>query len=259
MASRAEKRRDQRRESRNEGSSSRLGWILGGAAVLATGIVGWNLVSSVFDDTVRSSIEVEFDTPEELIEMAQGVSSGNPDARVTIMEFGDYQCPACQNFFRQAKPILDVSYIQPGRVQFVFYDFPLEATHPNAFLAARAARCAGDQDRYWEYHDRLFQDQLSWSLKADPVGDLVGYAEDLGLVRATFRACLRSDRHADVVSANQVMALQLGVQTTPTVMLDAGDGRAIWIDNWTTNLRPILEEALAAAEERDATNSGADG
>ena len=259
MASRAEKRRDQRRERRNEVSSSRLGWILGGAAVLATGIVGWNLVSSVFDDTVRSSIEVEFDTPEELIEMAQGVSSGNPDARVTIMEFGDYQCPACQNFFRQAKPILDVSYIQPGRVQFVFYDFPLEAAHPNAFIAARAARCAGDQDRYWEYHDRLFQEQLSWSVKADPVGDLVGYAGDLGLVRATFRSCLRSDRHADVVSANQVMAMQLGVQSTPTVMLDAGDGRATWIDNWGTNLRPILEEALAAAEERDATNSGADG
>jgi len=227
--------------------------------VLATGVVGWNLVSSVFDDTVRSSIEVEFDTTEELLEMAQGVSSGNPDAQVTIMEFGDYQCPACQNFFRQAKPILDVSYIQPGRVKFVFYDFPLEAAHPNAFLAARAARCAGDQDRYWEYHDRLFQDQLSWSLKADPVGDLVGYAGDLGLVRATFRSCLRSDRHAEVVSANQVMAMQLGVQSTPTVMLDAGDGRATWIDNWGTNLRPILEEALAAAEERDATNSGAGG
>jgi len=227
--------------------------------VLATGVVGWNLVSSVFDDTVRSSIEVEFDTTEELLEMAQGVSSGNPDAQVTIMEFGDYQCPACQNFFRQAKPILDVSYIQPGRVKFVFYDFPLEAAHPNAFLAARAARCAGDQDRYWEYHDRLFQDQLSWSLKADPVGDLVGYAGDLGLVRATFRSCLRSDRHAEVVSANQVMAMQLGVQSTPTVMLDAGDGRATWIDNWGTNLRPILEEALAAVEERDATNSGAGG
>ena len=227
--------------------------------MVATGIVGWNLVSSVFDDTVRSSIEVEFDTPEELLEMAQGVSSGNPDARVTIMEFGDYQCPACQNFFRQAKPILDVSYIQPGRVKFVFYDFPLEAAHPNAFLAARAARCAGDQDSYWEYHDRLFQDQLSWSLKADPVGDMVGYAGDLGLVRATFRSCLRSDRHADVVSANQVMAMQLGVQSTPTVMLNAGDGRATWIDNWGTNLRPMLEEALAAAEERDATNSGADG
>ena len=74
MASRAEKRRDQRRESRNEGSSGRLGWILGGAAVLAAGIVGWNLVSSVFDETARSSIEIQYDTPEELIEMATSIA-----------------------------------------------------------------------------------------------------------------------------------------------------------------------------------------
>ncbi len=247
MASRAERRRERRKEIRSDGSSSRLGWILGGAAALAVAIVAFNLVSSLFDETARSSVEVEYDSPQELVELAQGVSVGNPEAPVTIIEFGDYQCPACQNFFRQAKPILDVSYIQPGRVQFVFYDFPLEATHPNAFLAARAARCAGDQDRYWEYHDRLFQDQISWSVQADPVGDFVGYAEDLGLNRDTFRSCLRSDRHAEVVSANQLLGLQLGAQSTPTVLLDKGDGRATWIDNWTTNLRPILEEALAEA------------
>ncbi len=148
VTSRAERRRERRKEIRNEGSSGRLGWILGGAAALALAIIAYNLVSSMFDDTVRASVPVEFDSPQELVALAEGVSSGNPDAPVTIMEFGDYQCPACQNFFRQAKPILDVSYIQPGRVQFVFYDFPLEGAHPNAFLAARAARCAGDQERY---------------------------------------------------------------------------------------------------------------
>ncbi len=247
MSSRAEKRREQRRESRDQGSSGRLAWILGGAAVLAVAVVAWNIVSSMLDETVRSAVDIEYDSPEELIAMAEGVSSGNPDAPVTIMEFGDYQCPACQNFFRQAKPFLDVSYIQPGRVQFVFYDFPLEGAHPNAFLAARAARCAGDQDGYWGYHDRLFQEQLNWSLQADPSGDFVRYARDLGLDDGTFRSCLRSDRHADVVTANQHLGMQLGAQSTPTVMLDAGDGRATWIDNWTTNLRPILEEALATA------------
>ena len=226
---------------------------------MALAIVAWNLVSSIFDETVRSAVEVEYDSPQELLELAQGVATGNPDAPVTIMEFGDYQCPACQNFFRQAKPILDVSYIQPGRVKFVFYDFPLEGAHPNAFLAARAARCAGDQDGYWEYHDRLFQEQLSWSMQADPVGDFVGFAADLGLDRGTFRSCLRSDMHADVISANQLLALQLGVQSTPTVMLDAGDGRATWIDNWTTNLRPILEEALTASEQTEETDQGAGG
>lgn len=260
MASRAEKRREQRRELREEASSSgRMGWILGAAAALAAMIIAWNLVSSFFDDTVRASVPIEFESPQELIALAQGVSVGNPDAPVTLMEFGDYQCPACQTFFRQAKPILDVSYIEPGRVRFVFYDFPLEATHPNAFLAARAARCAGDQEGYWEYHDRLFQDQLAWSVQADPAGDFIRYAEDLGLERNDFRACLRSDRHADVVTANQLLGIQLGAQSTPTVMLDAGDGRATWIDNWTTNLRPVLEAALAAAAEGVEVEQGAGG
>lgn len=257
MASRAEKRRDRRKEIRNEASAGRLGWVLGGAAVLAVAIVGFNLVSSIFDDTARTAIEIEFDSPEGLIQLAQGVSTGNPDAAVTIMEFGDYQCPACQAFFRQAKPILDVSYIQPGRVKFVFYDFPLEASHPNAFLAARAARCAGDQDSYWQFHDRLFQDQISWSVRADPSGAFVDYAEDLGMDGRIFRGCLRSDRHADVVSANQLLGMQLGAQSTPTVLLDTGDGRATWISDWTTNLRPVLEEALAAAEGRETESSAA--
>ncbi len=256
MASRAEKRREERREHREEASSSNgMMWTLGGAGALALAIVGWNVVSSIFDETARTSaaVEIEFETPQELLELAQPVVLGNPDAPVTLMEFGDYQCPACQNFFRQAKPILDVSYIEPGRVKFEFYDFPLEGTHPNAFLAARAARCAGDQDRYWDYHDRLFQNQIAWSVEADPAGVLTGYADDLGLDRGEFRSCLRSDRHADVVVANQMLGIQLGAQSTPTVMLNTGDGRATWIDNWTTNLRPVLEAALAEAGEGGAS------
>ena len=250
MASRAEKRRAERREQREEQSSSKaMTWALAAAGGLAVAIVGWNVVSSLFDGTVRSSAEIEFEfsTPQELIAAAVPVSLGNPDAPVTVMEFGDYQCPACQNFYRQAKPILDVSYIEPGRVRFEFYDFPLEATHPNAFLAARAARCAGDQDRYWDYHDRLFQNQILWSVEPDPAGAFTGYADDLGLDGGEFRSCLRSDRHAEVVVANQMLGIQLGAQSTPTVMLNAGDGRATWIDNWTTNLRPVLEAALAEA------------
>ena len=257
MTSRAEKRRDRRREVREEAASSNVMlWALTGAGVLAVAIIGWNVVSEIFDETSRTSVEIEFETSQELLALAQGVELGNPDAPVTLIEFGDYQCPACQNFFRQAKPILDVSYIEPGRVRFVFYDFPLEGTHPNAFLAARAARCAGDQDGYWGYHDRLFLNQIAWSVQADPVGDFVGYAEDLGLDRGEFRSCLQSDRHADVVSANQILGIQLGAQSTPTVMLDAGDGRATWIDNWTTNLRPVLEAALAEAGESSAETEG---
>jgi protein-disulfide isomerase len=225
-------------------SSSRLSWILGIAAVIAVLVAAWQVISRLTDDTVRTAVEVLYATPDELIALAQPVVSGNPDATVRVMEFGDYQCPACQNFFRQAKPILDVSYIEPGRIRFEFYDFPLEAAHPNAFVAARAARCAGDQNAYWEFHDVLFTNQLSWAGQADPVSDFAGYASDLGLDEASFRECVRSDRHAQVVSANQLLGLQLGAQSTPTVIIDTGDGRALRVDNWTTGLRPTLDELL---------------
>jgi len=233
-----------RHEGAGGPSSSRLTWILGIAGVLALAVVMWNLISSLTDDTARTAVEVTYTTPDELIALAQGVESGNPDATVTVMEFGDYQCPACQNFFRQAKPILDVSYIDPGRIRFVYFDFPLEAAHPNAFVAARAARCAGDQNAYWQFHDVLFTNQLSWAGQANPVSDFSRYAEDLGLDEAAFRECVQSDRHAQVVSANQLLGLQLGAQSTPTVIIDTGDGRALRVDNWTAELRPILDELL---------------
>ncbi len=246
MTSRAEKRRDGRRETGFGGGTpaSRVTWILGIAGVLAAGVVAWQAISRLTDDTVRSAVEVLYGTPDELIELAQGVEKGNPDARVTIMEFGDYQCPACQNFFRQAEPIINLSYVEPGRVRFVYYDFPLEAAHPNAFVAARAARCAGDQEAYWPFHDVLFTNQLAWAGQADPVSDFTRYAGELGLDEGAFRACVRSDRHADVVSANQLLAMQLGAQSTPTVIIDAGDGRAIRVDDWGTDLRATLDELL---------------
>lgn len=246
MSSRANKRREQRRGRAASGSSSNtLAWVLGAVALLAVLIVGWRWYSSITDRTARSSVPVEYASPEELIQMAQGVSSGNPDAPVTVMEFGDYQCPACQNFYRQAEPLLQTAYIDPGRIHFVFYDFPLEDAHPNAFLAARAARCAGDQDAYWPFHDTLYQNQILWANQADPSGTFAGYAGDLGLDEDAFRACLNSDRYADVVSANQLLAVQLGAPSTPTVILDDGSGAPVRIDNWSTDLRTVLDQALA--------------
>jgi protein-disulfide isomerase len=244
VSKRAEKRRELRAGPRSE-SSGRLIWILGGAAVIAVAIVAWNLVSSLFDNTVRAPVPVTYDSPQELLELAQGVDSGNPDASVTIMEFADYQCPSCQAFAQQVKPIVDLTYVQTGSVRLVFYDFPLSEIHPNAFLAARAARCAGDQGAYWEFHDRLFQTQPQWSNRADPSGEFVGYAAALGLARDEFRSCLRSDRHAEVVSANRILGEQLGVTGTPTILMDSGAGRAIHVSDWgIPGIRQAVDGAL---------------
>src|SRR5690606_31043959 len=87
--------------------------------------------------------------------------------------------------------------------------------------AARAARCAGDQGRYWEYHDALYARQARWSGRSStPLNDFEEYAAELGLDRAAFSACLRSDRHAEVVTANIMLGERLGVRGTPTVIVN---------------------------------------
>jgi protein-disulfide isomerase len=222
---------------------------LGAAVVLGVAIVAWNVISSAVDETARGPVPLAYGSPEELVRLAQGVTTGNPDAPIRIMEFGDYQCPSCRQFFSATKPFIDMSYVQAGNVSFTFHDFPLyEAGHNNAFLAARAARCAGDQGQYWGFHDRLFQNQAQWSLRPDPSGDFIDYAGELGLDGATFRACLASDAHAEVVTANRLLGEQLGVQGTPTIIVDTGEGRAIRVDDYSIdNLRRIIDGALPSA------------
>lgn len=86
-------------------------------------------------------------------------AQGSTNARVTLIEFSDYQCPFCERHFTQTELQLKKEYIDTGKVKFYYRDFPLSQIHPGAQKAAEAARCAGDQNKYWEYHDSLFQNQ----------------------------------------------------------------------------------------------------
>lgn len=158
-----------------------------------------------------------------LTELAQPIEVGDPDASVTIMEFGDYQCPACRTFAMSVKPQVDLAWVETGQAKFRFYDFPLDHMHEHAFLAARAARCAGDQQRYFDYHDELFRTQAEWSGMGSPTGHFGQLADDLGLDGRAFSACLDSDRFADVVTASQLLGHRLGVPGTPAVFVHDGE------------------------------------
>ena len=194
--------------------------------------------------------------PVRVVALANGVTQGNPDAPITIAEFADYQCPACGSFASLVKPRVNLAYLQGDDVRFVFYDFPLTSIHPHAFLAARAARCAGDQDMYWEFHDQLFQNQGAWSRSASPpLGLFEDYAAAVGAEASAFRACLRSDRHAVTVSANQQLAQLLGVTGTPTVMVSRGDGQAVRLPDGTFD---AISQTVSQLMERGGQASGGD-
>ncbi|MDZ7778697.1 MAG: DsbA family protein [Gemmatimonadota bacterium] len=202
----------------------KLYYVLGAVAVIGIGVAVYSVGSTTLSGAATAPVEVEgIEDSERLIELAEGVTLGDEDAPVTIVEFGDYQCPGCGSFATNVKPQIQLQLVDQGLAKFVFYDFPLVQVHPHAFLAARAARCAGEQGSYWDYHDLLFQMQPRWSGEANAIGSFRDYAESVGLDEGEFNACLQSDRYADVVTANMELGAQLGVSGTPTVMVNADD------------------------------------
>jgi protein-disulfide isomerase len=219
--------------------------------LIVAAVVGIGAVAYVFspdvggNDMVVAPLEMPvLDDAEQLAALAQPVTLGNPDAPIRIMEFGDYQCPSCRFFQQQIKPRIDMTFIQDGQAQFVFFDFPLEI-HPHSFLAARAARCAGDQQKYWEYHDALFTNQPTWSISSQPARLFVDYAEVVGADERAFEACLRSDRFADVVTANLRFAQELALPGTPSIMVQ-GNGLPRRVD-WST-LETIFQSITAVVD-----------
>jgi protein-disulfide isomerase len=202
-------------------------WILGAVAVLGIAAVGYSVGSNALGKAATEPVEVAgLDNMETLVSMAQGVTKGDPAAPITIAEFSDYQCPGCGAFALTVKPQLDLMYVQTGKAKFVYYDFPLISIHPHSFLAARAGRCANDQGKFWEFQQVIFRNQSTWAGKAQVEGDFVDYAGEAGADKDAFEACLKSDAHADLVSANLRLAEQLGIEGTPTVMISMGRGMA---------------------------------
>lgn len=156
-----------------------------------------------------------------LVETAKGVTIGESSAPVKLIVFSDYQCPWCGVFASRVKPLLEANEVKAGKLQIVFYDFPLGGGHKHSFVAARAARCAADQGRFWEYHDVLFGQQSRWSAKAaTPLAEFEEYAGELGLDPSAFEGCLKSDRYAEMVTANRLLGEALGVNATPTVIIN---------------------------------------
>jgi protein-disulfide isomerase len=175
----------------------------------------------------------------------QGIAAGSEDAPVVIFEFADYQCPGCMQFATFVAPLVKDRYVDRGLVRYVFYDFPLPS-FPHSFLAARAARCAGDQGAYWQYHDVLFGRQQRWSSASDPTTLLLNYAGELNLDRGEFESCVRSDRHAADVSQSAEFGRSLGVQGTPTLFVN---GRRLPNVPSFSQLEAIIQQELGTVAE----------
>ena len=143
---------------------------------------------------------------------------GNRNARVTIVEFSDFECPYCRKFAEETLAQIDRDYVQTGKVRYAFRNYPIGALHKDAFKAAEAAGCAQAQGRFWEMHAHLFEHQ-----KALDEQDLHAHAKAVGLDVDKFRECLGSGRQGDEVRKDIAEALRARVRGTPTFFLGLTD------------------------------------
>ena len=139
---------------------------------------------------------------------------GSESAPVTIIEFSEYECPFCKRFFDQTFSQIEENYIKTGKVRYVFRDFPL-GFHQYAQKAAEAAECADEQGKFWQYHDKLFENQ-----DALGIDSLKQYAKELSLNAVKFNNCLDSGKMASEVEKDLSDGLEYGVEGTPMFFIN---------------------------------------
>ena len=188
--------------------------VLGGIAVAGIAWLGWRVISAP-----SLPVQVAAGTPDTT--GFTGYLIGSPDAPVEIIEYADFQCPACAGFDQVQYPDVKARLVDRGVLRFRFRDFPLDI-HPEARLASHAAACANDQGAFVAMKDALFRRQTDWSFKGDRkaygvMGDLVG---ELGLDRGAWEACMESGTHAARIQASLEEGQRLGVGSTPTFLIN---------------------------------------
>jgi protein-disulfide isomerase len=163
-------------------------------------------------------------SPAEPLEVSldDAYSIGDPDAPVTIVEYTDYQCPFCARHALQTFGQIAEDLIDTGQVRYVFKDMPLTSIHPQATLAAEAARCAGaqDDDAFLTMHDMLFENQGAWSGRSNAADLFTDYATEIGLNITIFESCINDHEFEAAVQADVQEAMRLGITGTPAFIIN---------------------------------------
>ena len=154
----------------------------------------------------KYKVDVLLEPPRVAVTVDDDPAKGPASAPITIVEFSDFQCPYCSRVESTVKQVMDK---YPGKIRFVYRDFPL-SFHNQATKAAEAAQCANDQGKFWEFHDALYADQTKLS-----VPDMQATAERLGLDGAKFKSCVETGKHTAEVSKDIADATKAGVSSTP--------------------------------------------
>jgi protein-disulfide isomerase len=195
-------------------------WVAaGGCLILLCGIIFIGTLIFAGPKFVQQFIPEKIQSAEELPREITAINTmGDPNAPVHIVEYGDFQCPYCLQFWAETEPQLIKEYVNTGHV---FFEYRAVAfIGPESAEAAKGAYCAGDQNKFWEFHDTLFS---NWT--GENVGDftqdkLIKYADTLGLDMQRFESCMSEEKHKGTVEQDAAKAEADGVSATPTLFIN---------------------------------------
>lgn len=161
----------------------------------------------------------QYPTPPPKVDVAIGHLPvlGDENAKVTVVEFSDLQCPYCKQFKDNTYPEIYDKYIKTNKIKFAYRHYPLKTIHPNSQKASEATECANEQNKFWDYEEMLFKNQSSWSplAAADAINTFTDYAGQLGLDTAQFRNCLETDKYQKNVDEDSNDGNKASVDGTP--------------------------------------------
>lgn len=210
------------------------GIIISGSLLYSNG-VGVNLGTAQINQDPQGNVRVDVSADDD-------PSLGNKNAKVTIIEFSDYQCPFCRSFWKDSLPQIKNEFIDTGKAKFIYRDYAL-SFHPMAIPSAQAAECADDQGKYWEMHDKIFseEDKLGQGTVTYTVQELKLWASQIGLDKAKFNQCLDSGKYKAEVQKDFDDGNSAGVSGTPSLFIN---GRLVVGAQPYASFKAIIEEEL---------------
>lgn len=175
---------------------------------------------------------------------------GSGSTGVTLVEYGDYQCPYCEQYFPTVKSVVEE---YKDKIKFQFRHFPLTNLHQNAFAASRAAEAAGKQNKFWEMHDALYSPSNNqvWTAASNPNPYFEQYAQQIGLNITVFKKDFASSAVNDTINADMAEGQRLGITGTPTFFIN---GKKTEIANDLKTFQKVLDEAIAAQAKTSSTS-----
>lgn len=222
-------------------------YLIPGAIIVAGLIIGVTIIYTSSSKTVPSTgtaavgaASPKVTVPADLAGSAP--SLGNPDAPVTIVEFGDFQCPFCGRFFQTTEKQIIEQYVKTGKARFVYRDFAFLG--PESEWAANGAECANEQGKFWQYHDYLYNHQQGENEGAFSKDKLKSFARAVGLNAQQFDSCFDGDKYLEAVRRDTEEGRGAGVSGTPATFVN---GRLIQGAVPFAQFQEVIEEELRKA------------